>query len=103
MLVLRPPAIYLNKNIATSLAVYTYLAISVDECKTLKGSKFFVSSLCKLALCVCPHIESGGVFVELNTDAGIIHITSDGQVSGFQACMKQGMQPCVYGPLHTEP
>ena len=94
---------HLNKNIATSHALYTYLAISVDKCKTTKGSQFFMSSLCKLAVCVCPHIERVGVFAELNTGAGIIHIRRDGQVSGFAACMKQGMQPCVYRPLYAEP
>ena len=44
---------YLNHNIASSLALYTYLARSIDRCKGETAMEFFMSSLNKLVPRVC--------------------------------------------------
>ena len=48
---------YLNHNIASSLALYTYLARSIDRCKGEAAMEFFMSSLNKLVPRVCSYIE----------------------------------------------
>ena len=48
---------YLNHNIASSLALYTYLARSIDRCKGETAMEFFMSSLNKLVPRVCSYIE----------------------------------------------
>ena len=97
------PPHYLDRNIASSIALYTYLARSVDICKSDLSMEFFVSSLCKLVPRVCSHICRAGAIVELNADAGSICISRDGQVAGFKGCMLQGVHNAVPRVLSAEP
>ena len=61
-----------------------------------------MSSLTKLAPCVCSHIESVAEgTVELGTSSIVIY--SDGQVAGFSAVLSQGIHRTVQRLLKEEP
>ena len=77
----------LNKNIATSLALYTFIAISVDQCLNDKESEFLTSYLTKLVPFVCSYINSDadGGFSINNVN---INIDKHGQVTGFKQSTK---------------
>ena len=75
---------YLNRNVASSLALYTYLARSVDRCMAAT-MEFFMSSLDKVVLRVLSSIEDQGSRVDLGT--GSIVIYRDGQATGFKECL----------------
>ncbi len=92
---------YLNHNIASSLALYTYLARSVDRCKAA-SMEFFMSSLEKVVLRVLSSIEDRGSTVDLGT--GSIVIYRDGQAAGFKACLSSvGVHVTVQGLLKKDP
>ena len=75
----------LNKNIATSLAVYTFLAVSVDKCKSPEESNFLMSYLANLVPLASSYISCVAErSVEINNVH--IHIDKHGQASGFKAC-----------------
>ena len=78
----RPSAVssdFLNHNIATSFAVYTYVAMRIAHGKDTKESQFFLKSLIKLASTVCSTI--GTMPVELDTCN--LKVDKFGQVTGL--------------------
>ena len=83
-----PPPQYLNRNICISLAVYTYLAISVDRSSSNVDAEFFVSSLVGFAAKMWASIET---VAEGTIEVGTRHIVVDrhGNVSGFSECLSQ--------------
>ena len=86
-----PSVEYLNKNIGSSLAVNTYMAISADKCKADDESDFFVSSLIKLVVLACSSIDTVDTVAQGTLTIGSSNIVIDrqGQVSGFKDCMEQ--------------
>ena len=99
MLVASPE--YLHQNIGSSLAVYTYLARSVERCKADISMEFFMSSLGKLVPRVCPYIGTEGATVDLGN--GSIAISRDGQVAGFNECLSHGIHMTGQSLLRNEP
>ena len=94
---------YLNRNIASSLALYTYLAMSVDICKSAASMEFFMSALDKVVLRVLSSIEAqGGITVDLGTGSSIV-IYRDGQAAGFKACLTVGVHLSVTGAFKNDP
>ena len=92
---------YLNHNIASSLALYTYLARCVDKCKA-ESMEFFMSSLDKVVLRVLSSIEDRGSTVDLGTGSIVIH--RDGQAAGFKECLSSvGVHVAVQELLKKEP
>ena len=90
----------LNYDVATSLALYTYLAISIGMC--VKSSvAFFMSALANVAQCVASHIDGASSQVDLGTR--LITIDSDGQVSGFRDCLSHVRPMPVAQSLLREP
>ena len=82
------PREFLNRNIATSLAMYTFLAVSVDKSKSQQDSEFFISSLVELARQVCQSLESAAAgTIEFGTES--IVIDRHGDVTGFNQCLSQ--------------
>jgi len=96
------PPHHLNHNIASSLALYTYLARSTQmRCKG-EMMDFCVSSLIRVVLGVLSHREFvAGDVVDLGT--GSITVHGDGQVSGFKACLSNGVHLSVQRLLKDEP
>ena len=85
---------YLNHNIASSIALYSYYARSIDRCRGPNAMEFFMLSLTNVSACICSYIESAAEgTVELGT--GAIVIDRQGQVAGFKACMSQGIHLTV--------
>ena len=64
------PPEYLNRNIASSLAVYTYLATSVDRSRAQKDSEFCLSSLVELVMYMCRSIET---VTDGTVEVGTVH------------------------------
>ena len=83
------PPEYLNRNIASSLAVYTYLATSVDRSKAQNDWEFCLSSLVKPVMCMCRSIET---VTDGTVEVGTERIVIDrlGQVVGLNQCLSQG-------------
>ena len=91
---------YLQHDVATSRAFYTYLATSIDKC--LKSNvEFFLSALAKVAQRVASQIDIGSSQVDLSS--GIITIDSEGQVSGFRQCLSNVPSVPVARNLLQEP
>ena len=83
------PLPYLNRNIASSLAVYTYVAVSTDKSKLDRDSEVFLSSLVNLVTRVCSTIET---VAEGRIQVGMESIAIDrlGQVVGFSQSVFKG-------------
>ena len=102
-LILVVSELYLDSNVASTIAVYTYLATSIDKC-IVDTMPFYVSTLCKLVPHVCFHTAgNAGAIVELNPGGGRIHISRDQQVTGFKGCMDQGADVGIYQRLKAVP
>ena len=74
----------LNKNIATSHALYTFIAVSVDDSKYDKESKFLMSHLTNLVPVVCSYINSVADGIISINNYCRIDIDKHGQVFGFK-------------------
>ena len=70
----------LNRNIATSFAVYTYVAMRIVHAKDTKESQFFLESFIKLATTVCSS-TIGAMPVEVATCN--LSVDKLGQVTGL--------------------
>ena len=74
----------LNHNIATSSAVYTYVAMRITHAKDTKESEFFFKALSKLATAVCSHIGECQSRMTLGNDTCNLTVDKLGQVAGLQ-------------------
>ena len=72
----------LNANVATSLALYTYIARSIDLCQD-RFLTFWLLTLNRIILSATPHIDAALSKIELGDDDQYITIGPDGQVSGI--------------------
>ena len=82
-----PPSC-LNANIASSLAMYTFLAISIDKSDKDDSVEFYVSSFVNLLPVVCGTINTAteGTFQVYNS---ALVVDRFGVVSGFCDCLAQ--------------
>jgi hypothetical protein len=96
------PPQYLNRNIASSLAVYTFLAMSVDRSRSQIDSDFFLSSLVELVGGVCQSIETVAEgTIEVGTERVVID--QHGQVIGFKQCLSQrDVHVTIHGLLQRQ-
>ena len=93
----------LNRNIASSRAVYTFMARSIDKSLKEEDAQFFLNSLLKLLPHICRIIDT---VLEGTVDVGRASIVIDrlGQVRGFQECMCQaGIHKLIRGLVKKEP
>ena len=102
---------YLNHNMATSNALYTYLATSVDRCRP-ESVKLYLSSLVAVTSHVVAYAAmevqrsaNNSVIVDsIDLGTGSIIIDRDGQVAGFRACLSGGHTPmAVHRRLRRDP
>ena len=75
------PSNRLNQNIASTHAVNSYLAISVDRASDRRDSEFFLGSIVKLCNLVVQFIEGGAAQI----DAGnvVLKVDRHSRVIGF--------------------
>ena len=92
---------YLNRNIASSLALYTYLAMSTDRCKAA-SMEFFLSTLNKVVLRVLSSMENVADGT-VNLGTGSIVICGDGQSCGFKSCLSTGIHLTVQSLFKKDP
>ena len=82
-----PPSNCLDHNIASSHALYTYLAVSVSKSNLKTTGLWYLSWIVKLLAQLLPHIEVGGTTLQLGwTSRETIEVDRDGQVTNLGAC-----------------
>ena len=76
----------LNTNVANSLALYTYVARSIDLCK-VQFLEFWLFTLSQIIKNVMPHVDAALSRIKLGDDDQHITLGSDGQVRGINDLM----------------
>ena len=97
-----PPPNCLDHNIASSHALYTFLAVSVSKCYLKTTGLVYLSWIVKLLAQLLPHIEVGGTTLQLGEKT--IEVGRDGQVTHLGACfdsLPEQMQQAPRPPFIT--
>ena len=94
--------IFLNRNIVSSLVMYTYIAVCVDKSRLDADANVFLSSLVNLVSRVCSAIDSVPAST-LHVGMGFIVIDRLGQVVGFVDCLLQGLHCTIQQMVITDP
>ena len=98
-----PPSNCLDHNIASSHGLYTYLAVSVSKASLKETGLVYLSWIVKLLAQLLPHIEVGGITLQLG-EMNTIEVGRDGQVTNLAACLEvlpEQMQQAPRPPFIT--
>ena len=85
---------HLNRNVASSQAIYTYIARSAQLCRNDWTMDYFLNKLCQVVRHTEQSLGLAGATVDLQS--GSIVIQRDGQVTGFEHCILSG---CIHSTI----